>query len=303
MASMGSERPDFDTLWDYERPGETERAFREVFARVAFGADLAYRLGLLTQIARTQALQRRFTDAHATLDDVLARLDELPDTIVRPRIRYLLERGRVFNSLGQPAEALPLFLDAWRLATAPGVDGADALAVDAAHMVAIVAPSEGQMEWNLKALALAQSSRDPRAQRWQGSLYNNIGWSYHDAGDYARALEMFERALACREAEDKPAEVRVAQWAVARVLRSLSCTEEALDRQMSLLREYEASGQPDGYVYEEIAECLLKLHRDAEARPYFARAHTLLARDPWLAERESARLERLQELAGTGGAW
>jgi electron transport complex protein RnfB len=52
-----------------------------------------------TQIARALGLQRRFDAAHATLDAVspgLAAVDP------RVRVRYLLERGRAYNSSGAP---------------------------------------------------------------------------------------------------------------------------------------------------------------------------------------------------------
>ena len=55
------------------------------------------------------------------------------------------------------------------------------------------------LTWNLKALELAESSPDERAQRWRASLYNNIGWSYHDQGEYDKALsDLREGAGAAR---------------------------------------------------------------------------------------------------------
>ena len=65
---------------------------------------------------------------------------------------------------------------------------------------------------------------------------------------------------------------------------------------MELLREFDTLGEQDGYVYEEIAECLAALGHDDEARPYFAHAYETLSRDPWLVESEPARLERLRTL-------
>jgi len=50
-------------------------------------------------------------------------------------VRYLLERGRTFNSAGEKDRARPLFVQAWEIAGAAGLEG---LAVDAAHMVPIV---------------------------------------------------------------------------------------------------------------------------------------------------------------------
>jgi hypothetical protein len=72
--------------------------------------------------------------------------------------------------------------------------------------------------------------------------------------------------------------------------------EEALSHQMELEKEFETTGEEDGYVFEEIGECLLLMDRNAEARRYFARALALLSQDTWLAEKEPQRLERLGKL-------
>jgi tetratricopeptide (TPR) repeat protein len=290
METTPDELPDFDQLWDYERPGETEQRFRAILPAARQSGDRSYLVQLLTQIARTQGLQRAFDAAHQTLDEAQAMMSE---DLIRANIRYLLERGRAFNSSRNTAPAKECFLTAWELAAA---HGEDFYTIDAAHMLAIVEPPEQQLDWNLKALALAEQSADPRARRWQGSLYNNIGWTYHDAGDYARALEMFQKALRCREEAGQPRQIHIARWCIGRALRSLGRYEEALRLQRELLAEREASGEPDGYSHEELAECLLALGRPDEARPHFALAYAELSKDPWLAESAPARIRRLQEL-------
>jgi tetratricopeptide (TPR) repeat protein len=193
-----------------------------------------------------------------------------------------------------------LFLQAWESASASNEDG---YTVDAAHMLGIIEPGEEGLEWNLKALALAQASQDPRATRWQGSLYNNMGWTYHSAGDYSQALTMFERAQAAWQSDGELDLVPIATWSQARTLRSLGRVDEALARQMALKEEFDASGHSDGYVSEEIGECLLLLGREGEARPYFARAWSVLSENIWLSASEPERLERLHTLGmiGTGG--
>ena len=284
---------DFDDLWDYDDPEATEQKFRQVLPS-ATGEASRY-AQLLTQIARAQGLQKKFDEAHRTLDEV-QRL--LADDLKQAKIRYLLERGRVFNSSKQREQARPLFLEAWELASA---SGEDFYAIDAAHMMGIVEQPEQALEWNLKALALAEKTPDARAQNWRGSLYNNIGWTYHDSGQYEKALDLFEKALRWREAQGRLPETRIAKWCVARALRSLGRLEEALAAQQALLAEHENAGGKDGYVYEELGECLLALSRQAEAEPYFALAHDELSKDPWLADNEPARLERLKQLGRKGG--
>src|SRR5215831_16445139 len=116
-----------DRWWDFDHPAASEAKFREEAA--ALPADSTARLELMTQIARAQGLQRQFPEAHLTLDQVQPNLRGHPP---RLSIRYLLERGRVYNTSHHPDRAVPLFRAA--LDQARGA-GEDFLAIDAAHML------------------------------------------------------------------------------------------------------------------------------------------------------------------------
>lgn len=283
--------PDFDALWNYDRSDESERAFRDLLP-LAQGND-AYELELLTQIARAQGLQRQFEAGHETLNQVEQRIAAVlasPD-MERVQARLLLERGRLFNSAGDKAQAWALFEQAWEAAQVAGEPG---YAVDAAHMLGILEAPE--LTWNLRALELAESSPDERARRWRASLYNNIGWTYHDRGEYAQALDVFERALQLREEQGKPELIRIARWVKARVLRSLGRIDEALAMQQKLRSELQ-EGENDSYIEEELGECLLVLGRAEEAKPHFAAAYAVLGQDDYLMKYEPERLKRLKALA------
>ena len=280
--------PDFDALWDYTQPDQTEIKFRAILLQIP--EDDPALLELLTQIARAQGLQRKFEKAHQTLDQVERRLGGVAS---RPQIRFFLERGRLFNSAGDPAEALPCFEQALDLATQLNEDF---YAVDALHMLAIVSPPDQSLTLNRQAIQRAESSADGRARNWLGSLYNNLGWAYHNKGEYAPALGAFEKAEAYRRAKGSVPEIRIAVWCVAHTLRSLKRFEEALSKQMALKTEFESVGESDGFVFEEIAECLLALKRTEEARPYFSKANEVLSEDTSLAEQEPERLARLKKL-------
>lgn len=290
--AVAADLPDFTVLWDFEHPDSTEARFRALLPQARASGDDDYLGQLLTQIARAQGLQGRFEDAEQTLSEVrpFLRSD-------RPKlgVRFLLEQGRVQNSSGRPAEAAPMFRLAWELARRSLLDD---LAVDAAHMVAIVLPPDSALAWNQRALNLVEGSADPKAKGWLGSLYNNLGWTYHDRGDYEKALDLFQKALRWREEQGQPLETRIARWCVGRALRSLGRLDEALRLQLDLQADWEAAGGSDGYVQEEIAECLLALGRSAEAKPWFARAYQLLSEDPWLPRNEPERLARMAELGG-----
>jgi tetratricopeptide (TPR) repeat protein len=283
-----SSQNNFDSLWDYSKPDETEKKFREALADLSQEDPAA--LELLTQVARAQGLQHKFDEAHKTLDGVEK---ELAISASRAKVRYLLERGRILNSSGYPDQARPLFEQAEEMATRLSEDF---YAVDAIHMLAIIAEPPQSLTLNLRAIKLAESSGQENARNWLGSLYNNTGWSYHDLGDYEAALDMFQKAEAWQRSKGRLSETRIAKWTVARTLRSMNRIEEALSHQIELEKEFESTSEEDGYVFEEIGECLLALNRSDEARPYFARAYIVLSQDVWLAEKESQRLQRLKQL-------
>jgi tetratricopeptide (TPR) repeat protein len=287
--------PDFDSLWDYDRPNVSEKRFRDLLPAALDSLDISYLAQLLTQVARAEGLQRKFQAAHETLDRVEKGLAKDADD--KTRVRYLLERGRVFNSSGNKDVARPLFQDALDLAEKIK-DEFDA--VDAAHMLAIVEEGEKSLQWNLRALDLAENSKEERAQKWKGSLYNNLGWTYFENKQYEEALLMFEKALESRQQEGDQNKILIARWCQAKCLRMMGHTEEALETQRDLFEQYRALGRKSGYVYEEIAECMLAIGMENECHEWFAAAYEELSRDPKLAN-EPDRLNRLKELAGVGG--
>ncbi len=290
----GSARlPDFDRLWDYSHPDISERRFREILPAAVDSLDFSYLAQLLTQIARAESMQRKYQDALKTLD----RVDKaLPKADTRTIIRYLLERGRVYNSSGNVEDAKRSFEQAFDLATKAQEDF---YSVDAANMVAKVEAPGNRLEWNLKALDLAENSKDERAWGWRGSLYNSIGWDYFDGGEFQEALFMFEKARDLRQQQGDTANLAVAKWCVAKTLRMMGHTEEALDMQRQLFDEYQANGRRNGFVYEEIAEGLLTIGNEAEAEGWFAAAYNELYREPTVAN-DRDRLIRMKTLGKVG---
>src|SRR4030067_1116358 len=269
--------PDFDSLWNYDKPAETEKQFREILPLAQKSGDVGYLAELLTQIARTLGLQQKFEEAHALLDSVQPMLEK---TGTLARVRYHLVRGRAYNSSGQKEKAIEQFNQALELASKEKLDF---YAVDAAHMLAIAAPTPQHRYWNLKAISLAEASSDPKARTWLGSLYNNLGWDFFFKKDYGEALKLFEKALEHRQQQGKPTLILSAKWCVAKTLRMLGKVDSALAMQFELEKNWEKAGEQDGFVYEEIAECLLTLNRKEEARKYFALTHKYLSADPWLS--------------------
>ncbi|MEO8084060.1 MAG: tetratricopeptide repeat protein, partial [Ardenticatenales bacterium] len=298
----------FDDLWDFADPAATEQRFRDLLADPRVVALPSLGVEIETQIARTLGLRRRFDEARAVLDAAQPRIAPAstapaatPD-IARARVRWLLERGRTHASgihADDPAAAMALYVEAFDLARAIGEER---LAIDAAHMAAIVAADPARQErWNLDALALAESATDPKARRWRGSLLNNLGMAYHDAGRYDDALHAFERLREVREAAGDPSAVFIAWWMIAWTLRFLGRHEEALAILDRLHADATARGAPDGYVCEELAENTLAMGDERTAIAWFVQAYRFLADEPSVRA-DAARLERLRAFAARGEA-
>ena len=280
---------DIDSYWEYGDPAASEARFRAALAQ-ARGDE---RLELLTQVARTYSLRRDFAQAHRLLDQVEP---ELAAAGPAPRVRYLLERGRTFNSAGDKDRARPLFVEAWQIASASGLDG---LAVDAAHMVPIVVGGAEGAQWTSRGVELARRSSDAKARAMLPALLNNHAWNLHDEGRYEEALPVFREAETAWLATGRQPQGRIARWSVARCLRSLGRHEEALQVQRALEQEWAASGGADGYVFEELAELLEATGKPEAAKPYFRRAADELGKDDWFVKNEPARLARLRERGGS----
>ncbi|MCK4321093.1 tetratricopeptide repeat protein [candidate division WOR-3 bacterium] len=286
------ELPNFDALWDYNYPEQTEIKFRELIPVAKESGDVSYYAQLLTQIARTEGLQCKFEDAHKTLDIVESLLT---NKLTVARVRYLIERGRVYNSSNHPDRAKPPFLEAWKLAE---VNKEDFYAIDAVHMLQIIEVPEKKLEWANIAIEMAEKTTDERAKNWLGSLYNNTGWAYNGLKQYDKALEMFKKSLKWQEEKGDVYGTIIAKWTIARTYRSLDRIDEALEIQRALAKEIEQKGlETDGYVYEELGECLLLLGKKEEARKYSKIAYDFLSKNEWLKANEPDRLKRIKELS------
>ena len=246
MANNRVSLPEFDKWWDYSKSQETEQRFREILPLAEESTDVAYYIELLTQIARAQGLQGNFDQGHETLDRARKLLDP---SYQRPKARYLLERGRLYNSSHNPDDAEQLFLEALDVALEAGEES---FAVDAAHMIAIVKPLDQKLEWNLRAMEIAETASEEKARGWLGSLYNNIGYTYLEQNEYSSALTYFQKLLAFCEERDDDAFAAIARWFIAKTYRLMGKPEAALSGQLALLEQQDASGEKSAYTYEEL---------------------------------------------------
>jgi tetratricopeptide (TPR) repeat protein len=225
-------------LWDFDDLDSSERRFREQLDREETDAG---RAEVLTQLGRVEGLRGDFEACERLLDEA----EPFGASSPVANVRLELERGRMYRSSGDPEAAYPLFQSAFDLAVEAGEFY---LAGDAAHMCAIAVDDlELQDEWTQRGLELVEC--EPAAAYWAGPLLNNLGWAYSEAGDEARSLELFERALEVRRREPGDAAgIAWAQYAVGYTLRRLERAAEAI----SALEEAAAALPGDSYVAEEL---------------------------------------------------
>lgn len=171
-----------DELWDFGDPAGSGQRFAAQEASASHTDS--ERAELRTQQARALGLQQRFEEGQALLES----LGNPADSAVRTRIA--LETGRLLNSAGRQAEAVPQFETAASTAESAGLLF---LQIDALHMLAIADQSQPG-EWARRGIDLALAAPDDRTRRWLVSLHNNLGWSQFEAGHLDEALAGFRQA-------------------------------------------------------------------------------------------------------------
>jgi len=282
--------PNFDKLWNFGDPAATEAKFRELVPQAAASGDSSYYMQLLTQIARTYSLRGKFGDAHRMLDEIEPKLT--PD-LKLARVRYLLERGRTYNSAGVLDKAAPVFLEAYELGAS--ID-AWRFAVDAVHMVAIAQTEPAkQVEWNLKGIALAEA-HDQKG--WLDALYNNIGDSYLRLGEYANAHKYFHLLAERQKARSGEADMFTLKDE-AKALRLMGKPGEALKLMQDVYEKLSKDKQDDGWIREELAEDLYALDRKSDAKQHFIKAYELLSQDDYCIKFETEKLKHLKEMSAS----
>jgi hypothetical protein len=262
---------DLHTLWDHGKPAVSEQRF----VAALDGATDDEKLILQTQIARTHGMRRDFTAARAILVTLESKQAGASAEV---QARYFLELGRTYVSAAHPKEsrtpqnvdiARRHFLRAHEIAAHARLDE---LAIDALHMMPLVdTDPDQQLAWNEKALAYMERSASPDARRWEGSLRHNVGYAKYLKDEYEAALVQFRLSRAAHERAGRVRNARIADWMIARTYRAQEKYAEALAIQHALERAWDAAGEPDPYVFEELEHLYRVLGDEPRAQQYGAR--------------------------------
>jgi tetratricopeptide (TPR) repeat protein len=270
-------------LWDFHDAEGSLQRLRQCASDATTDLDRAL---ALTQVARASGLLEDFAEARA----VLAEADRLLPAGGSGRAQYWLELGRIEHDAQNPAAALSCFQQSMALAR----DARDEyLMVDAAHMIAVVVPTDKQPQSAEFALSLARKASETRARRWIGSIANNLGWTYMELGEPEKAAKTFREALPFRLSQEEQTPIRLARYALGCALRSARQFNQAVQ----VLNEALALGGSIGFIEAELAECLYALGDKVQAKVLFQVAHDKLKTDRVFCEREPERLSRLQTMS------
>ena len=286
--------PDVDGYWDFDDLPKTEARIKQILT-LDTEAGFAALSEVLSQLIRVQALQGKFPEAKASLEEFRKAIEANESLgTTRPMIRFLLEQGRILCLSMVPTQAQIYFKQAWDLALKLNEPF---FAIDAATMLSICSSPKSQSEWLQKAIKLAEESKDPQSKLWLGQLYIMNGWRLFDLRKPQDALDSFKKSLDQPRVSHDETKHFMARWCYARALREMKQVQEALNIQRELYTELSQTGKSNGYIFLEMAECLQLLTKTEEARAYFESAHKELLLNAWYADNRQSELARIQYLA------
>jgi len=140
----------------------------------------------LSQVARAYLVQNQKDEGRPYLAEAAGRAD---DSDPMGWSRYLGVKGRFEWQDDDLKAARATFADMYEYCTSNALWGR---AVDAAHMIAIVAESiDDQIEWARRGIEAAEAADE---ESWLGPLWNNLAVTYWESKQYDSALSCFEKA-------------------------------------------------------------------------------------------------------------
>ena len=174
-------------------------------------------------------------------------------------------------------------------------------AVDAAHMIAIVAETpKDQIMWNYKGIEAAEKTDQ---EQWLGPLWNNLGTIYYDQGQNDSALTCFLKAREYHWRHSGETGKLFADYHVGMTYRKLGQFEEAgkwlrpVLAWAERLNDHSAIGQ----ACEDLGEVYIGLGKKSDGLKLLKRARDEYKREHWdeqLPEIYQALEKRIAELAG-----
>ncbi len=180
-------------------------------------------------------------------------------------------------------------------------------AVDAAHMVAITGTNEQQLVWAKKGIAAAEAGK---LESWLGPLWNNLGVTRDERGEFKLALEAYTKARHYHWKGTSEIAKLAADWAVGKTHRRLGDQEKAgmwlrpvlaWAERLHAEKPSKTTKEWVGWACNEMGERALALGKKNDARGLLKRAKKHLEPlgvhkwDPKAWKRLGEALELLEE--------
>ncbi len=147
-------------------------------------------------------------------------------------------------------------------------------AIDAAHMIAIVAKTpEEQIEWGKRGI---QAAKEGGMENWLGTLWNNLAATYYDIRQFDSALECYLKAREYHwRFSDETAKL-FADYQVGMTYRQLGKNEEALTWLRPVLAWAERLGNHSaiGQACEDLGEIAVAQGKVTEGLELLKRARS-----------------------------
>ena len=174
-------------------------------------------------------------------------------------------------------------------------------AVDAAHMIAIVADTpKQQIMWNYKGIEAAEKTDQ---EQWLGPLWNNLGTIYYDQGQYDSALTCFVKAREFHWRHSGEVAKLFADYHVGMTYRRMKQFDEAGKWLRPVLAWAERLGNHSaiGQACEDLGEAYVGLGKNADGLKLLKRARDEYKLEHWdeqLPDVYKALEKRIAELGG-----
>jgi tetratricopeptide (TPR) repeat protein len=152
-------------------------------------------------------------------------------------------------------------------------------AIDAANMVSITAKIEDRVEWGLKGIEAAE---DGGLENWLAPLWNNLGWTYDDLGQYDKSIEALMKAREYHYKNGKEMPMLIADWSVGHAYRMNGQLDSALTWINGVFEKaskiYEDNPQPEnaewvGFSHKELGEIAMIRADEITALDHFKQAY------------------------------
>ena len=283
---------DGDELFRIRNYVQARSVFEKALAKAKEGLNNSDETEALSMIARTYLVLDSIETGYKWL-----RMAEKLAVVHEPLgwSRYQLVKGRFMWREKQLKESTALFKELYDYCSRHKLYDR---AVDAAHMVAITGTHKEQVEWAHKGIKEAEAGD---VTGWLGPLWNNLGATYEEMGQFDSSLEAYTKA---REYHYKYGSERnkfIADYAVGHILVKLKKFEEAGQWLQPVLTKCEEAHDDEfvGLTCRDLSDIGAASGNYKEAYELMVRARDLLKAaemDKWDPDGYNQMLDRIDQL-------